>query len=205
MKCMPQYSHPLGVPRNVISDRFDRNHESIMSKIIVQHKRSLPSLLLLAIALAGLHVFPATSELYCGTCTLRSDQRVVFLGNQRPGRFPLAYGDRIRLPALDDLVLVYQRYEDPALLEAVRLASAFQTRGCHFITGVPCRRLFRSRCVSPGFKPYSDRLSLVSLRSLICANSESRNLSFHSHIPQYSRRSDCKFKNTQEIFSNYSI
>lgn len=129
-----------------------------MSKIIVQQRRFLPGFFLLAIALASLHVFPATSELHCGSCSLWPDQRVVLLGNQRPGRPPFAYGDRIRLLALDDLVLVYQRYKDSSLLETVRLASAFQRRGCHFITGVQCLRLFHLRRVPYGFKPYSDLL-----------------------------------------------
>lgn len=96
---------------------------------------ALPEFLLLAIALAGLHIFPATSELYGGARTPGSYRRVVLLGDSRPRRLPFAYGDRIRLPVLDDLVLIYQRYQDLPLLEAVRLASALQRRGCHFTIG----------------------------------------------------------------------
>lgn len=124
----------------------------------------LPEFLFLAIALAGLHIFPATSELHGGTRTPGSHYRVVILGDSRPRRFPLAYGDRIRFPVPYDVVLVYQRYQDPPLLEAVRLAGALQRRGCHFTTGTSVR-LFRSlsgRSPYVNIKPNSDRPSVVS-------------------------------------------
>lgn len=109
-------------------------------------RNKLPEFLFLATTLAGLHILPATSELYGGTSTPGPYHRVVLLGDSRPRRFPFAYGDRIRFPILNGLVLVYQRYQNLALLEAVRLAGALQRCGCHFITGMSVR-LFCSRDV----------------------------------------------------------
>lgn len=124
----------------------------------------LPEFLFLAVALAGLHIFPATSELHGGTRTPGPYYRVVILGDSRPRRFPFAYGDRIRFLVPYDVVLVYQRYQDPPFLEAVRLARAFQKHGCHFTTRTSVRlfRFLSGRSPYVNIKPNSDRLSVVS-------------------------------------------
>lgn len=130
--------------------------------------------------LASLHIFPATSELYGGTCTPGPYYRVVLLGDSRPRRFPFAYGDRIRFPILNVFVLIYQRYQDLPLLEAVRLAGAFQRRGCHFTTDTSVRlfRLLSGRSPYVNIKPNSDRPFIVSntlsveISISLCLNSE---------------------------------
>lgn len=95
---------------------------------------NLPRLFFLAITLAGLHVLPATSKLQAGSRVLRPDYRVVLLRDLQPCRLPLAYGNRVRPPIFDDLILFYQRYQVLPFFKAVHLTSALQICGCHFIT-----------------------------------------------------------------------